>query len=379
MAVSLAAMPATNSWDVMIYAAVYLIVAGIVWWRDFQHKFSIRAILPFVVAPVLSVLLAAPFLLTMLSAGVSSVQGFFFVTTPSDLVEFLGVWGFFLVVFILFGIKTLKKYPWLLVIPVVLFFIGYGAAGLALFCILLLQLKKEYKPEVILAIIGLFVLIFMELFYLNDYMGGTYYRMNTVFKFGFACWFILGSSAMIMIGRAFSLLLRVKLSPVKRIAAGGVVLVILALLLTFGGINPGYPGGTLDGSAWVESYYPGDAEGIAYIMQNMPADAVIVEAAGSSYTYDSRVSAITGRQTLVGWSRHESAWRLGIANVNERISDTRLIYESPADCLSLMEKYGAEYIFAGSIENDRYAVCLPLDELTEIFSADGAVIYQKTN
>ena len=375
-ALSLGAMPATNSWDVMIYAGVYIIVAVIVWWRDFNHKFSIRAVLPFLVAPMLSVLIVSPFLLTMLSAGGSSIQGFFFVTTPSNIVEFLGVWGFFLAVFILFGIKTLKKYPWLLIIPVVLFFFGYGALGLALFCILLLIAKKEFKPEVILAIIGLAVLIFMELFYLKDYMGDSFYRMNTVFKFGFACWFILGTSAMIIIGRAFSLL-RVKLSPKENLAAATIVLVILALVLTFGGINLGYPGGTLDGSAWMKSYYPGDAAGIEYICENLPPDAVIVEAAGTSYSYSSRVSAVTGRTTLLGWSGHESGWRSGIADVSGRMADIRAIYEKPNLCLDLMDSYGAEYLFVGNVENEQYSVHLPSDGITEIFSADGVSIYQR--
>ncbi|HJJ47754.1 MAG TPA: DUF2298 domain-containing protein [Methanocorpusculum sp.] len=376
-ALSLGCMPATNSWDVMIYAAVYIIVAVIVWWRDFNHKISLRAILPFAVTPVLSLLIVSPFLITMISAGGSSIQGFFFVTTPSDIVEFLGVWGFFLAVFILFGIKTLKKYPWLLIIPVVLFFFGYGALGLALFCILLLLAKKEFRPEVILAVIGLSVLIFMELFYLKDYMGDAYYRMNTVFKFGFACWFILGTSAMLIIGRAFSLL-RVKLSTKESIAAGVIVLIILVPLLTFGGINMGYPSGTLDGSVWIESYYPGDAKAISYICENLPADAKIVEAAGTSYEYSSMVSAISGRDTILGWAGHETGWRSGIGNTSERMSDIREIYENPDECVSLMDKYGMKYIFSGSVEQKKYHVNLPADGLKEIFSTEGACIYQRT-
>ena len=377
MALSLGCMPATNSWDVMIYAVVYIIAAVIVWWRDFNHKITLRAILPFAVAPVLSLLIVSPFLITMLSAGGSSIQGFFFVTTPSDIVEFLGVWGFFLAVFILYGIKTLKKYPWLLIIPVVLFFFGYGALGLALFCIILLALKKEFKPETILAFIGLAVLIFMELFYLKDYMGDAYYRMNTVFKFGFACWFMLGTSAMLMIGRAFSLL-RVKLSTKEKIAVAVVVLVILVPVLTFGGINLGYPSGTLDGSAWLESFHPGDAKGIDYIQENLSPDAKIVEGAGTSYTYSSMVSAITGRETILGWAGHESGWRSGIGNVSERVADIRAIYENPVECFDLMDKYGMEYIFAGSAEQEQYSIDLPKVGLTEIFSAEGTTIYQRT-
>lgn len=375
LALSLGTMPAMNSWDVIIYAALYLGIAFLVWRRE-ERRFSLEAILPFALVPVLSIASYGYFLLQMVSAGGSSIQGFALVSTPSALLEFLGVWGIFLGIIFLNGLASLKKYPWLIAVPVLAFILGWGSLGAALFCLLLLLLKKEKMPETILAMAGLAALIFMELFYLKDYMGDAYYRMNTVFKFGFICWFILGTSSLLMIGRAA--MRRPERTPKpwrERGTAVAVYVAVLVLVLVFG-INLGYTGGTLDGSAWLETTHPGDAVGIQYLKEHAAADDIVVEAVGTSYAYSSRVSAITGLATIVGWSGHESGWRSGVDNVAQACADVKAMYENPLRTLELMKAYGAHYLFVGELERSQYSVSLPAEGLTEVFHADGVSIYQ---
>lgn len=110
LSLSLGTMPAMNSWDVLIYAAVYLVTACLVWWRIDRHQ--VRKLPPFLLVPILSLLSYAPFLYQMLTAGESSVQGFYLVTTTSPVIEFLGVYLFFFVIFGIYGYYVLKKYPW---------------------------------------------------------------------------------------------------------------------------------------------------------------------------------------------------------------------------------------------------------------------------
>lgn len=376
-ALSLGTMPVMNSWDVMVYAAVYIAVSVIVWKNYFNCKLSFRAVFPFVLGPVLSLSVYGIALFNMLTTGGSSVSGFFLVSTPSNFFEFVQCWGLFLAVFVIHGFSVLKRYPWLVLIPIASFIFGYGAAGIAAFCIVLIVLKKERKPEAVFAVIGLALLIFIEIFYLRDYMGEAYYRMNTVFKFGFCAWFILGTSALLMVGNW----LRNKISPLntkQKLGVAFAIVVILAVAFVTCGINLGYGGGSLDAKSWMDDYYPGDSAGIDYLIENAKPDDVVVEASGNSYEYSSRVSAMTGLSTVIGWGGHEAGWRMGSDddNVNERISDVSRIYENPDECLAFLEKYGADYIFVGSVENARYDVNLPKAGLEKVFSFWDTEIYK---
>ncbi len=373
LSLSLGTMPAMNSWDVIIYAGVYLVVAFMVWWRFDRHQ--VRKLLPFVLVPILSILAYAPYLYQMLTTGGSSIEGFSLVTTPSPVIEFLGVYLFFLVIFVIYGISVLKKYPWLIAVPLILGLVGYVSLGVALFCIILLLAKREWLPEIIFGVIGLTILVFLEIFYLKDYMGDTYYRMNTVFKFGFCAWFFLGVSSLLILGNWF----RDRFSavnPKKIWAAVCVVFICLAGIFVVGGINLGYPGGTLDGEAWLAVSHPSDLQGIEYLQSIAAPSIIIVEAAGTSYTYESRVSAVTGLSTIIGWTGHEVGWRTGIGDISTRMANVRAIYEDPIKTIDLMKKYGATYLFVGEVEQEMYTINLPLEDLVNVFSADGVDIYR---
>jgi len=41
-----------------------------------------------------------------------------------------------------------------------------------------------------------------------------------------------------------------------------------------------------------------------------------------------------------------------------------------------MNKYGATYLFVGELEQEKYAVNLPLQDLVNVFSSDDVDIYQ---
>ncbi|MEA5036769.1 hypothetical protein SDC9_18376 [bioreactor metagenome] len=373
LSLSLGTMPAMNSWDVLIYAAVYLVIACMVWWKADRHR--VRKLLPFLLVPVLSLLSYAPFLYQMLTGGESSIQGFYLVTTPSPVIEFLGVYLFFFVIFVIYGFSVLKKYPWVTALPILFWIFGYGSLGLAIFGIVLLLGRKSWRPEVIFGVIGLSILVFLEIFYLKDFMGDTYYRMNTVFKFGFCAWFFLGISSLLILGNWFrNLFAAVDMRKIW--AAGCIGFLCLAVIFAVGGINLGYPGGTLDGGAWLSVSHPADHEGIGFLQRTADPSSIVVEAAGTSYTYGSRISAVTGLSTIIGWTGHEVGWRSGIGDISERIADVRAIYEDPARTVELMEKYQAAYLFVGEVEQEMYTISLPLEDLENVFSADGVDIYR---
>ena len=379
MSLSLGTMPAMNAWDVLVYAPLYLAAAGVAVFlmvRD-RKGISRHDILPLVLVPFLSILAYAPYLLSMFSSGVSSVEGIGFVDSPSALPLFLGVWGILLFIVLLDCIKTLKKYWWLVIIPVVLFFFGYGTAGVCLFLLLLLLLKKDKHADTFFAAAGCILLILMEIFYLNDYMWYPYERMNTVFKIGFACWFILGSAAFMMIGRW----IRGRFAGVSRkrfLTVAGIV--YLAAIVALTGCALWYSngnGGTLDGAAWLSSEHPSDALGISWLKEHASPSDVVAEAAGDSYEYSSRISSLTGLTTPLGWERHEMIWRVDDAAISGVSADLKEMYENPERTTSLMDKYNVKYLFVGEVERVVYDVSLPKNGLSPVFSADGIAIYQR--
>ena len=164
----------------------------------------------------------------------------------------------------------------------------------------------------------------------------------------------------------------------KFLAGAGVIYVVIVILIT--GCAVGISGGgvgTLDGSAWLSSAHPGDAAGISWLKENAGPSDVVAEAAGTSYNYSSRVSAMTGLTTPLGWAGHESGWRSGTASVGEVMSDLQQMYENPGKTLSLMDKYNVKYLFVGEVERAAYDVSLPKSGLSLVFSADGIAIYQR--
>ena len=63
-------------------------------------------------------------------------------------------------------------------------------------------------------------------------------------------------------------------------------------------------------------------------------------------------------------------------DVSTRMADVREIYEDPTKTISLMEKYGATYLFVGEVEQEMYTINLPLEDLVNVFSSDGVDLYQ---
>jgi YYY domain-containing protein len=194
----------------------------------------------------------------------------------------------------------------------------------------------------------------VEFVYLRDLFG---YRINTVFKFYFQAWVLLALAAAYGAPRVAGRLR----------GAGGLVWRAALVLLVLGGLVypalaiPNKAGDfhgppTLDGMAWLESAYPDDYAAIRWLQANAPDGAVILEAPGKSYSYLSRVSALTGLPTVVGWDFHECQWRGTCDEAARRAQDVEILYNStdPTQTLTLLDKYAITYVYVGSLERERY-------------------------
>lgn len=390
-AISLGSMPLINSWDVIVYAPITVLFGILIFVKargvrarpDREEGTGISAFINPVAAflersygflilvPVLSVAIYLPFYLQMSTSGILGVG---IVHAPTIPGEFLLVHGFFLLIYLVYLSGDIGKRPYLLAIAIPVALAGYPAAAIAAIPLVYLLARKEKSPAELLAILGLMVIITCEFLYLIDNMGETYFRMNTVFKFYIAAWLLMGASSFSMLGDLISLLIPRK-AFTKRAGSAAIIGICAILLVTplVVDLDSPYPGGTLDGLAYLEEAHPGDAQAVAYL-RSLEGRAGIVEAEGGDYTYYSRISSFTGIPSIIGMPFHEYMWRSG-EWTGDRPGDIRMIYENPAMTRPLMEKYGASLLYVGELEREQYAVRVQEAGLLTIYDQEGVQIY----
>jgi len=268
-----------------------------------------------------------------------------------------------------------------------------------------------------LAFVAFMFLIAPEIFYVRDIYTSGYLRSNTMFKFTFAAFIMLG----IIIAYATVRLAWITTSKNNRSAVTLVFGIVFALLILIvpahytsvgikqrcgdTSIKTNYKG--LNGTNYLTTYYSPngytEVEGnlnsylnaITWLNNNVEGDPVIAEAYGESYTDYNIVSAYTGLPTVIGWQTHEWLWRFhGIVDKESdllisdpdydvwslylipRYSDVDIIYlSSDTDAIqSVIDKYQIEYIILGNIEYYRYNY-----DNTEALKNVGQIVYNSEN
>ncbi len=274
------------------------------------------------------------------------------VSERTSLLGFLQIFAVFTFASLVYSAKLRPKFfPVLLGVTLVVgFLIGMQLLFLAAILILLLfHLSEGERPEVyskVLAAIAIALVLFCELFYVNDAMGKPYERMNTVMKIYLDVWVLWGVSVACF-ARKFGrkaitlLLVLVALSMIHPIAT-----MVSMPNNTLMGKTSGL---TLDGMKWLEESMPSEYRAIKWLDNR---SGVVLEAPGIAYTYSSRVSTFTGLPTVIGWETHEVMWGRGWKAVEERVKDVNSIYTNGSR--SLVEKYKVKYIFVGKVERGRY-------------------------
>jgi YYY domain-containing protein len=372
-ALSLGSMPLINTWDVLIYAPVTLLFGILIIWRVRKKTNSFSTCWHLITIPLLAILCYLPFYLQLKT----NTGGISIVHTPSNPLEFLLVNGLFIAIFYAFLWRDMVKRPYLLLVVIPFILIGYVAAAIAVIPLIYFLAREHHDLSDILASIGLFLLIFCEIFYLKDNMGDTYFRMNTVFKCYLPVWIILGIASTTIVGKWLSESRWIPVISARNTAIITATVVGLLFVLPF--IIPftiSYGTGTLDGLAYLKDSHAGDAGAITWL-RALDSDERIVEAEGGDYTYYSRISSFTGIPAIIGMPFHEYMWRGDDTGwFSTRPQDIKSIYQEPEKTIMLMKKYNATLLYIGDSERERYEVNIPATGLEKVYSAGGTEIYR---
>lgn len=244
-----------------------------------------------------------------------------------------------------------------------------------------------------------------ELVYVVDIYSGDFKRANTMFKFTYQAFVLLGIVWSYAIGRVFAWpgknkIVAVLIAALIIIPAWYPALAARQWLGSFGfanqkGLDGLAPLGAKD-SVQVEGNNPGelvdDLAAIAWFNENVKAQSehsqiglgqpVILEAAGYSYTDAERISTFTGLPTVIGWETHEWLWRTSASTpeayptvISPRQNDVRTLYTTTDQALrqQLIDQYRISYIVVGGIERMQYENQVQVDLIRQM----GSVVFSR--
>ncbi len=479
-ALALGAMACINTWDAPAYGLVIVAALLIAEWRQMQSEIQasgdtrasawwqlvtwvrlrrVGATIVILGAGAIGIYL--PFYLNFQSFVTSTGP----VTTPTDPLLFLrlfGLWIFVIVTFLIMelhdriGLGVARRNlanlaQWQSETPQRLVIIGV-VATLALTLVILGGVKvlllallglgiflaldgrhgpaKQFTYLVILAGAGIALLV--EFVYLRDFLDGSQWeRMNTVFKFYYQVWLLFALGAALagrqILSRVFgwrAVLASAQVAAAPDLAASEIPLrfamitseedplpsitrrsviawplaaaqdatgqmvlmwlrgawIAVLIVLVFGAsvflyegtairvqdrtnwgpltpVNPLPSVPSLDGFAYMQSWYPGDAAAITWINEHISGAPVILEASSDPYEWYGRVSIYTGLPSVLGWGSHESQQRYP-DEVYARQPDVETMYGSgdPATVLAMLQRYHVQYVYVGQLECLTYGV-----------------------
>ena len=355
----------TNYWDFVIYfvvtcgAALFMNIIG--------QRGKIRWALGVTAAQAAEILILAtviilPFTLQFDTSNM--VQGIALAQHHSLPHQLLVLWGLPGILTILFVVSLLVEKL-------------RGAEQKSLYH-LLASIGMPDLFAVLMGLCAIGLVLIPELVYVRDIYESGNARANTMFKLTYQAYIMFGMTMIYAIFRLF-------------VIGRNKILKVLAFIgLFFFVWTWGYFGNSvhswfgevwkpsqykgLNATAFLETDFPEDVNGIRWLKENISDAPVVLEANGDSYSEYERVSAMTGLPTIMGWYVHEWLWRGDLADLNAKIEEIQEIYTSTDETRvkELLEEYHVSYIFVGSCERNKYGADLNNDLLKSL----GEVVFQ---
>jgi len=406
----LGALRATNTWDFPTYALVGLAAIAVSEGSrrsrvpfpaqpDERLEFLLRSVVAVIWRTLILLLVATiawyPYT-KYFATAYAGLQPWKDATTKIG--DYLTVWGFFLVLIGIYLLSELRiqlrerrTQSWVATaMPIIIAAVGVVlVGGILLFkaqiwliavplavLALILALGRDLPPSrrlaLLLIALALAITMGVEIVRQRDDIG----RMNTVFKFYFQVWTLMGVTA------AFGLARWVERARSwtpgwRRFAFGMAAVLFIGVMLypplaarakvrdRFSAEDS--PRG-LDGIAFMDNaryfdnnmdlHLADDKAAILWMLQNVPGSPVILEGSTQNYRWGSRFSIYTGLPAVQGWDWHEKQQRSIVpgTEIDRRLSQVNEMYSTTdlPRAQKLLDHYGVSYIIVGDLERAYY-------------------------
>lgn len=352
LALVLATMYMTNSWDFPIY----LLITGLVifYFNYLKSRWKMETFLNTAIYSLVIFFLALIFSLPFHFHFQQIAQGIAFVNSRSLWWQLLVLWG----------------YQWFLCLSFFIF----------------LALKKKITNSrllisdiyiLILILVATLLIIIPEIIYVKDIYIPSFHRANTMFKLVYQSFMLYALASGYIIVR---ILKGVSAKPLKFLLLSVFCLLFSSVMLYPHFAIKGYYGDLknfrgLDGLTFLQQRYPEDFATLGWLEKNIQGQPTILEAVGDSYTEYNRLSMASGLPTVEGWLVHEWLWRGSFDEPGRRATDVQKIYESKnlEETKQLINKYQIHYLYVGSLEREKYQV--NEEKLPEL----GEIVFQSGN
>lgn len=281
-------------------------------------------------------------------------RSFGWVTSRSSAIQFLQMWGLFLLPLAYAAFSKLRRDTTLFLTHLAFLVLGLAMnsallIALVLFVVFLHQWKQEKNMLWVIGLFGLLVVLGCEIFHLRDVYGDKLSRMNTVFKFYVPAWTLLGIAAWGISESAFKPLVRALWA------------FALSAHLVFGlyARSGGYSDpASLTGLKLVDK----DDAALALWMKSereaKRLQGTLLEAPGGAYSMHGRFATVSGLPGYIAWEGY-GFWPIGGVEkeAGKRFAMAREIFSSIKNCDSLHQKLteaGIRYLAIGSLERKAY-------------------------
>jgi uncharacterized membrane protein len=234
--------------------------------------------------------------------------------------------------------------------------------------------------------LGLLLVFAPEFVYLRDNFG---WRMNTIFKFYYQAWLLFGLATsyaiVVALSHRRSAAVWTMGAATLALIAAGLLYPVAAAYSKTGGFRLVPP--SFDAIAYVGQENAAERAAIEWIRTHVPVDAMVVQGIGIPYHANTaRISAATGRPTLLGWDGHEGQWRgkaFGVMAAG-RQEALELIYRSgsPEQIAEVLNRWEIDYVYVGRTERSQYEITPRGEErlaqvMKLVFAQDDVRIYQR--
>lgn len=204
-----------------------------------------------------------------------------------------------------------------------------------------------------LACVGLLLIAFCELAYLETGFPPPHERQNTVMRFHWAAYLCLALAAAPLTAGAGA-----SRRPWLRRAAWGwtgafVLLGLLSPLARVGGLLSDGEEWTTDPRRALDPDHTGTVR-VAEFFRTRPPGTVLLESSGLPYQGFATVSAMSGRRTLLGELDKLVSHGMTIEEIRRRQRDLMIVYTDAPEAAAVLETCGADYVVLGPAEFRAY-------------------------